>query len=154
MPPQPPSICRPSLLRRSQFKHTCPITFDHAGIRSDGMVDFKPFQAEPSVSKSRSNRLANRKVMITGSSNPLTFAVAKRFLQEGATKIVWQGRDQILQETVKKLKKELSYPDAPIKLLTGAHRELDSQPWGEDTKEGAELVSLFCSQERSCPGFF
>ncbi|CAG8903425.1 unnamed protein product [Penicillium egyptiacum] len=51
------------------------------------------------------NRLAARKCMITGGTSGIGFAIAERFLQEGASTIVLVGRSQTrLEEAAAKLK--------------------------------------------------
>ncbi|CRL28232.1 Short-chain dehydrogenase/reductase SDR [Penicillium camemberti] len=51
------------------------------------------------------NRLAGRKCMITGGTSGIGFAIAERFLQEGASTIVLVGRSQTrLEEAAAKLK--------------------------------------------------
>lgn len=58
----------------------------------------------PNISFQPGNRLAGRKCMITGGTSGIGFAIAERFLQEGASTIVLVGRSQTrLEEAAKKL---------------------------------------------------
>ncbi|CAI7649353.1 uncharacterized protein N7487_001877 [Penicillium crustosum] len=57
------------------------------------------------ISFQSGNRLVGRKCMVTGGTSGIGFAIAERFLQEGASTIVLVGRSQIrLEEAATKLK--------------------------------------------------
>ncbi|KAJ6183891.1 hypothetical protein N7519_005192 [Penicillium mononematosum] len=58
----------------------------------------------PNISFQPGNRLAGRKCMVTGGTSGIGFAIAERFLQEGASTIVLVSRSQTrLEEAAKKL---------------------------------------------------
>ncbi|KAJ6148464.1 hypothetical protein N7497_010446 [Penicillium chrysogenum] len=64
----------------------------------------QPSGNNPNISFKPGNRLAGRKCMVTGGTSGIGFAIAERFLQEGASTIVLVGRSQTrLEEAAKKL---------------------------------------------------
>ncbi|KAJ5265530.1 Carbonyl reductase family member [Penicillium chrysogenum] len=64
----------------------------------------QPNGNNPNITFQPGNRLAGRKCMVTGGTSGIGFAIAERFLQEGASTIVLVGRSQTrLEEAAKKL---------------------------------------------------
>ena len=71
--------------------------------------------------------------MIGGGGGPANYAIVKRFLQEGASKIVWRvPRKSNIDATIEKMKTELVYPEAPIIKLVKTIEDLDLMSFGED----------------------
>jgi hypothetical protein len=143
MPPRLPFVCRPAVLRYAKFRHHRSITFDNAGVTTSGKTDFKPFDASLSLNSSCSNRFANRSVLISSGGHPIGKAIAKRFLQEGAAKVVmiWEQTTSKRTAVVATLKEELEYEKAPIIAMSKSIKELeDFHSWPDDQQ--ANLVGL------------
>jgi hypothetical protein len=145
MPPRVPLLCRPAIFRLAKFGHNRSITFDSAGIAKSGTTVFKCFEANTLSNGSRSKHFNNRSVLVSNDSNPIGHAIAKRFLQEGAAKVVmlWKGRtiDKELRRQVDNLKQGLNYQEAPIIAMTKSNEALDNfQSWAD--AELANLVGL------------
>ncbi|KAJ5800406.1 uncharacterized protein N7518_002474 [Penicillium psychrosexuale] len=71
----------------------------------------QPNENNHNVSFQPGNRLAGRRCMITGGTSGIGFAIAERFLQEGASTIVLVGRSQTrLEEAAAKLGSLMGIP--------------------------------------------
>ncbi|KAJ5497459.1 hypothetical protein N7463_009446 [Penicillium fimorum] len=75
------------------------------------------------------NRLSGRKCMITGGTSGIGFAIAERFLQEGASTIVLVGRSQTrLKEAATKLESlAITPPDLDAEIATRTPEEDNQQ---------------------------
>ncbi|KAJ5686829.1 hypothetical protein N7536_009448 [Penicillium majusculum] len=81
------------------------------------------------------NRLAGRKCMITGGTSGIGFAIAERFLQEGASTIVLVGRSQKrLEEAATKLKS----PAVTLPELGASNDEIATRAPEEDNQQSTQ----------------
>ncbi|GLI74254.1 hypothetical protein PoHVEF18_002490 [Penicillium ochrochloron] len=98
------------------------------------------------------NRLAGRKCMVTGGTSGIGFAIAERFLQEGASTIILVGRSQ---ERLQKAAEKLSIIDGTeissdkVRLVVGDvgeagtwMRELEKEIAGVDVLVNAAGISI------------
>ncbi|KAJ5674461.1 uncharacterized protein N7477_004395 [Penicillium maclennaniae] len=65
-----------------------------SGFRVPATTRFYSEMADEPTLPSHSNRLSGRTCMITGGTSGIGFAIAERFLQEGATTVILVGRSQ------------------------------------------------------------
>ncbi|KAJ5506839.1 hypothetical protein N7453_005796 [Penicillium expansum] len=87
------------------------------------------------ISFQSGNRLAGRKCMITGGTSGIGFAIAERFLQEGASTIVLVGRSQTrLEEAAAKLESlAVTLPD-----LGESNNEIATRAPEEDNQQSTQ----------------
>ncbi|KAJ5479854.1 hypothetical protein N7530_005363 [Penicillium desertorum] len=95
----------------------------------------QPNGKTPNISFQPGNRLAGRKCMITGGTSGIGFAIAERFLQEGASTVVLVGRSQArLEEAAKKLESlAVTLPD-----LGESNDEVATRAPEEDNQQSSQ----------------
>lgn len=82
------------------------VTSQQVSYRASLTQTTRSFASQPNKSNNNNdtlirsgNRLAGRKCMITGGASGIGFAIAERFIQEGASTIVLVGRSEARLET-------------------------------------------------------
>ncbi|OOQ88541.1 3-oxoacyl-acyl carrier protein reductase [Penicillium brasilianum] len=111
-----------------------------------------PDIASPVADFQPANRLSGRTCMVTGGASGIGFAIAERFLQEGASRVILVGRSQ---ERLQKAAEKLSINDGTetssekVRLVAGDvgeagtwMRELEKEMAGVDVLVNAAGVSI------------
>jgi short chain dehydrogenase len=79
-------------------------------IHSAARISQKAAYSSTSKTTHRQSRLHGRTAMITGGSSGIGYAIAERFLQEGASKVILVGRKlEKLQDASKRLSQSIPY---------------------------------------------
>ncbi|KAJ5559078.1 hypothetical protein N7535_009058 [Penicillium sp. DV-2018c] len=100
----PCTLSRPSNLRDIRYVSGQQVSNNASLTYTLRRFSSQPHNNDNGISFQPGNRLAGRNCMITGGTSGIGFAIAERFLQEGASTVVLVGRSQArLEEAAAKL---------------------------------------------------